>query len=106
MQENISITGNSITGKLKKLTSGSLVDVWGEGYFIGLGFDDFSTGLTYEDVQVGLNPSVSSGFVTLDSDKMAVLKITDKKAQKLGVIQTSETTSRTDYYDLSGLTLE
>lgn len=106
MQSGITVTGNRITGTLKKLTSGSLVDVWGEGYFIGLGFDNFSSGLTYADVQVGMNPSVSSGFVTLDSDKMAVLKVTDKNAQKLGIIQTSATTSRTDYYDLSGLTLQ
>lgn len=82
-----------------------MVTDWGEGYFIGLKFDDFSTGLTYNDVQVGLNPSEGSGFVTLDSDKMGVFKITDKNAQKLGVIQTTATSSRTDYYDLSGLTL-
>lgn len=106
MQENISVTGNAITGTLKKLTSGQLVTDWGEGYFIGLGFDDFSTGVTYEDVQVGLNPSEGSGFVTLDSDKMGVFKITNKNAQKLGVIQNTATSSRTDYYDLSGLTLE
>ena len=105
MQSGVTVTGNQITGTLTKLTSGSLVDVWGEGYFLGLGFDNFSTGVTYNDVQVGLNPSVSSGFVTLDSDKMGVFKITDKKGQKLGVIQTKGDTSRTDYYDLSGLTL-
>lgn len=105
MQSGITVTGNKIKGTLTKLTSGQLVTDWGEGYFIGLGFDDFSTGLTYEDVKVGLNPSEGSGFVTLDSDKMGVFKVTDKNAQKLGVIQTSATTSRTDYYDLSELTL-
>ena len=105
MQSGVTVTGNQITGTLTKLTSGALVDGWGEGYFLGLGFDNFSTGVTYSDVQVGLNPSVSSGFVTLDSDKMGVFKITDKKGQKLGVIQTKGDTSRTDYYDLSGLTL-
>lgn len=105
MQEDVSVTGNAITGKLKKLTSGQLVTDWGEGYFLALKFDDFSSGLTYADVKVGLNPSVSSGFVTLDSDKNGVFKITDKNAQKFGIVQTSATTSRTDYYDLSGLTL-
>ena len=105
MQSNISVTGTKITGTLTKLTSGSLVDVWGEGYFIGLGFDDFSSGLTYEDVKVGLTPSEGSGLVTLDSDKMGVFKVTHKDVQKLTVIQTGEKGSRTQYFDLSGLTL-
>lgn len=106
MQSGITVTGNRITGTLTKLTGGQLVTDWGEGYFIGLGFDNFSSGLTYNDVKVGLNPSEGSGFVTLDSDKMGVFKITDKNAQKLGVVQTTATSSRTDYYDLSGLTLQ
>lgn len=105
MQSGVTVTGNKITGTLTKLTSGSLVDVWGEGYFIGLGFDGFSSGLTYEDVKVGLTPSVSSGLVTLDSDKMGVFKVTDKASQKLTVVQTGDKGSRTQYFDLSGLTL-
>lgn len=106
MQENVSVSGGRITGKLKKLTSGQLVTDWGEGYFLALKFDDFSSGLTYADVKVGLMPSQGSGFVTLDSDKNGVFKITDPKTQKFGIKQISGDTYRLDYYDLSGLTLE
>ena len=106
IQSDISVSANKkITGTLHKLTSGQLVTDWGEGYFIGLGFDDFATGLTYSDVKVGLTPSEGSGLVTLDSDKMGVFKITDKDLQKLTVVQAKNKASRTDYYDLSGLTL-
>lgn len=99
------MTADKITGTLTKLTSGQLVTDWGEGYFIGLGFDDFSSGLTFADVQVGLSWSAGSGLVTLDSDKMGVFKITDKNTQKLAVVQTGANGKRTDYYDLSGLVL-
>lgn len=106
MQSNVSVSGKRITGTLNKLTSGQLVTDWGEGYFLALKFDDFSTGLTYSDVKVGLLPSVSSGLVTLDSDKNGVFKITDKDVQKFVVRQEKEGVGRrTDYYDLSGLTL-
>lgn len=106
MQSGISVTANKkITGTLTKLTSGQLVTDWGEGYFIGLGFDDFAEGLTYADVKVGLTPSEGSGLVTLDSDKMGVFKVTNKDLQKLTVVQQKDKAKRTDYYDLSGLTL-
>ena len=105
MQTGVTVTADKITGTLTKLTSGQLVTDWGEGYFIGLAFDDFSTGLTYEDVQVGLTPSEGSGLVTLDSDKMGVFKITDKNHQKLTIVQTGDAGKRTQYFDLSGLTL-
>ena len=106
IQSGITVTGKAITGTLTKLTSGQLVTDWGEGYFLGVKFDDFSSGLTYSNVKVGLTPSVSSGYVTLDSDKDGVFKITDKNAQKLTVIQTDASgRSRTQYFDLSGLTL-
>ena len=107
MQENVSVSGKSITGKLKKLTSGQLVTDWGEGYFLALKFDDFSSGLTYADVKVGLTPSVSSGLVTLDSDKNGVFKITAKDTQKFTIVQEKEGVGKkTEYYSLAGLTLE
>ena len=105
MQSGITVTGQKITGTLKKLTSGSLVDVWGEGYFIGLIFSNFSEGLTYADVRVGMTPTEGSGLVHLDPDRMAVFKVTDKNVQKVTVEQTGEDGKRTDFYDVSGLTL-
>lgn len=107
IQSDITVTAKrKITGTLTKLTSGQLVTDWGEGYFLGLAFDDFSQGLTYENVKVGLTPSEGSGLVTLDSDKMGVFKITDKNTQVFTVEQTGTNGKRTDYYDLSGLVLE
>lgn len=68
-------------------------------------FSDFSDGLTYEDVQVGLDPSAGSGLVTLDSDCNGVFKITNKSTQVLKVIQSDGTHTLTQTFDLSGLTL-
>lgn len=105
MQSDVSVSGKAITGTLTKLTSGSLVDTWGEGYFLALKFDNFGEGLTYADVKVGLTPSVSSGLVTLDSDKNGVFKITDKDTQKLTVWQEKGDKRKITYYNLAGLTL-
>lgn len=106
MQDNVSVSGKSITGTLTKLTSGQLVTDWGEGYFLALKFDDFSEGLTYADVKVGLTPSAGSGLVTLDADKNGVFKITNKDAQRLVVKQEKAGVGKlTEFYDLSGLTL-
>ena len=106
MQSDVLVSGKRITGTLTKLTSGQLVTDWGEGYFLALKFDDFSEGLTYADVKVGLSPSQGSGLVTLDSDKNGVFKITDKNVQRLVVQQAKTGVGRlTEYYDLTGLTL-
>lgn len=106
MQSDIAISGNKITGTLKKLTSGSLVTEWGEGYFIALKFTSFSSGLTYSDVKVGIVPTVEAGMQTLDSDQDAVFKVTNKDMQKIAVVQTGATGKRTQYFDISGLTLQ
>lgn len=106
MQDDVAISGNAITGKLTKLTSGSLVDVWGEGYFIGLKFSDFASGTTYADCKVGLTPSEGSGLVTLESDGLAVFKITNKDFQKVTVVQEKAGVGRkAEYYSVAGLTL-
>lgn len=105
MQSGITVANGAITGTLNNLTSGQLVTDWGEGHFIALKFDNFSSGLTYSNVKVGLHNSAGSGLVTLDSDKDAVLKITDKDNQKLMIVQEKDGAKKTQYFDLSGLTL-
>ena len=69
-------------------------------------FDDFSSGLTYANVKVGLYNSAGSGLVALDSDKDAVLHITDPVNQKLMAVQTDPVTggSYTQYWDLDSIT--
>ena len=104
MQSDVAVTGKKITGTLANLTSGALVDGWGEGHFLALKFDDFSSGLTYANVKVGLNPSVSSGLVTLDSDKNGVFKVTEK-TQQLMVVQEKDGNRKIQLFDLTGLVL-
>lgn len=104
----VSSDGGAITGTLKYYDdeTKALVHDWGEGYFIAVGFDDFSTGLTYANVRVGLYNSAGSGLVTLDPDKDLVAHITDPVNQKLMAVQTDPETgaSYTQYWDLSQLT--
>ena len=108
MQTSVAVSeGNdALTGTLKYLKSGQLVTDWGEGYFLAVGFDDFSTGLTYANVRVGLYNSAGSGLVTLDSDKDLVAHITDPINQKLMAVQTDPETgaSYTQYWNLDQLT--
>ena len=106
MQDSVTVSGNAITGTLFKLTSGQLVTDWGEGYFLALKFSDFTEGLTYADVKVGLSPTEGAGMQTLDSDQNGVFKITNKDVQKLVVLQESEDGRLIEFYDLSGLTLD
>ena len=104
MQTGVTVANGAITGTLHKLTSGSLVDVWGEGYFLALKFTKDNANAT--SIKVGLRPSVSSGLVELDADMDGVFKITDKNAQVF-VIQCSDgEVTYTKTYDLSGLTLD
>ena len=103
MQSSVEVANGAITGTLTKLTSGQLVTDWGEGYFLSLKFTKNNAKIT--DIKVGLDPSVSSGLVSLDADMLGVFKITNKDAQKFVVISTDGEVSFKQTYDLSGLTL-
>lgn len=63
--------------------------------------------MTYENVKVGLVTSASGmDLVTLDEDKNAVFKITDKSSQKLKVVQSdAQGHKNIQLFGLSGLTL-
>ena len=103
MQTSVAVANGAITGTLKKLTSGQLVTDWGEGYFLSLAFT--KNNAKADDIKVGLDPSVSSGLVSLDEDMLGVFKITDKDAQKFVMIVTDGDVSYKQAFDLSGLTL-
>lgn len=106
IQSGVTVTGKKITGTLTKQTSGQIVTDWGEGYFLGLDFSNFTSGLTYANVKVGLSPTMGAGLVTLDSDHNGIFKITDKNAQKFVILQEKTGVGRLmEFYDLSGLTL-
>ena len=80
----------------------------GDGYFLGLKFSNFASGLTYDNVQVGIVPS-STGMPlqTLDIDKNAVFKVTDKDSQKIKIVQTdSQGNKNVQLLSLKDLELE
>ena len=80
----------------------------GDGYFLGLKFSNFAEGLTYANVKVGIVPS-STGMAlqTLDSDKNAVFKVTDKNSQKIKIVQSDNAGHKNvQLLDLSSLELE
>lgn len=108
-QSNVSVSNGKVTGTLDFIEGGlaSSGTLAGDGYFLALKFDNFSSGLTYANTEVGLVPSASGmGLQTLDSDKNAVFKITDKDTQKVKIVQTAANGKRNiQYLDLSGLTL-
>lgn len=103
LQEDIVIADGAITGTLKKLTSGALVNNWGAGYFIALTMSNVDSDALY--VMAGMDPSVSSGMVKLDDDNTIVCKVTNKTTQKFKVIQYTQYSATVQVFDLSGLTL-
>lgn len=109
-QDDVTVTGGEITGSLKFIDGGLSPSgpLSGDGYFLALKFSNFASGLTYENVKVGIVPS-SSGMAlqTLDSDKDAVFKVTDIKNQKIKTVQEDANGHKNiQYFGLSGLTLE
>ena len=106
IQEDVTISGNAIKGKLKYLDSGAIASNWGNGYFMALDLstNDF-TGLT--SVKVGMNPSADSGLIEIidDPDKNGVFKVSNRFNQKFVITQTDGTNTRTQSYDLSQLEL-
>ena len=106
MQSDVAVSDDAITGTLKYLDTGDLVDAWGAGTFIALNFTDIPS--TATSVKVGLDPSYGSGLVEIidDPDKNGAWKITDKNSQVFKVVTTDGTNTITKSYDLSGLTVQ
>lgn len=104
MQSSIAVADGAITGTLKYLSSGQLVTDWGAGNFIALKFTESDSNV--EKIYCGLTPSVSSGLLPLDADMDAVLKVTDKDAQKLTLVEVIDGFAYPSVYDLSGLTCQ
>ena len=106
MQSKIKIEGNSITGTLKYLDTGSLVDTYGAGNFIALKFSDIPESAT--SVKVGLEPSEGTGLVELinDPDKNGAFKITNRFTQNFKIVTTDGTKTTTQIFDLARLNVE
>ena len=106
IQTGLNVANNKITGTLKFLDSGAIVDTWGEGNFMVLKFSDIDPDAT--SVKVGMEPSQGSGLVELlgDPDMNGVFKVTDKASQKFVVLSTVNGFTNKQVYDLSELTLQ
>jgi len=106
MQSDVIVSDNAITGTLKKLETGDLVDAWGEGYFLALRFSDIPESAT--SVKVGLDPSYGNGLVEIinDPDRNGAWRITSPSDQVFKVVTTDGTNTVEKTYDLSGLVLE
>lgn len=107
LQSDVAIANGNITGTLRHVDSGALARDWGPGNFIALAFAPSEADTTATTYKVGVIPSEGSGLVELDSDMDAVLKVTDKDAQRL-VVVTSDGSGHetTQTYGLTGLTCE
>lgn len=87
-----------MTGKLKYLSSGGLVDTYGAGNFVSLKFSNIPEDAT--SVKVGMDPSEGTGLVEIidNPDKNGVFKVTNKNTQKFVVeITTPEGVTRIEY---------
>ena len=108
-QSDIAVTGGEITGALNFIEGGLSPSgpLAGDGYFLALKYSNFASGLTYNNVKVGLVPSASGmDLQTLDSDCDSVFKITNKDVQKVKVVQNdSNGHMNIQFFGLSGLTL-
>lgn len=104
IQTSVAIANGKITGTLHKLTSGALVEGWGEGYFLALKFTKDNAKAS--SIKVGLRPSLSSGLVELDADMDGVFKITDKDAQDFEILCSDGNVSYSIILDLSELVLD
>lgn len=102
LQDDIEISGTSITGTLKYIADYSSAFSGDEasGNFLALHFDS-----DVEDVV--LTVEVVGGFhgpVTLDADRISVLRIANTE-QKIKITATAGGESYSKIYDLTGLTL-
>lgn len=106
MQSDVIVSNDAITGTLKKLETGDLVDAWGEGYFLALKFSDIPD--TATSVKVGLDPSYGNGLVEIitDPDRNGAWRITSPSDQVFKVVVTDGTNTIEKLYDLSGLILQ
>lgn len=97
IQDDITITGDQITGTLKYVASGSSVEYWHTHYFMALKFADAPAGAT---IKTGI-----TSLVELDADMNCLYAITDL-SKPLKVVQTTANSIINKSFDLSKLVLE
>lgn len=108
MQTGLVVADGAVTGTLKFIQGGIAQSgpLAGDGNFMFLKFVDPNGA---DEVKVGLVPSAGTGMVALDSDMNCVFKVAGQIGgvdQVLKVVTTKDGVSKTQTFDLSGLTLE
>ena len=103
LQEDITITGNRITGKLIKNDGWESGPLEGEGYFLTVTVGDVPENAA--SVKMGLNPSEGTGLLELEADLTGIFKVTSTTQQVLQVVYVVDGESHVTTYDLSGLEL-
>ena len=105
-QTGVSVADGAITGTLKFIDGGlsPAGPLAGSGNFLALKFIDNNDGA--DKIEVGIVPSASGmGLVALDEDMNAVFKVANT-SQVIKVVTTLNGISKTQIFDLTGLTLE
>lgn len=108
MQTNVNVADGAITGTLKFIAGGIAPGTLsGDGNFLALKFVDNNKA---DSIKVGLVPSATGmDLVELDEDMNGVFKVAGEIGgveQVLKVVTTVDGVSKTQTFDLSGLTLE
>ena len=99
---DVTIGSGYISGTLKYLSTGPLPAGHGPGNFMALKFINLNPGTV---VKIGIVPTEGSGFVALDDDMNATVKVTDKDEQVFKVVTEYNGITKTQTYSLSRLTL-
>ena len=105
-QEDVTVSGNKITGTLKFIEDGLSPSgpLAGDGYFLALKWSDPDSDAT--SLKVGLVPS-ASGMDLIecidDTDRNGVFKISNKN-QVFTMISSNDTQRTAQRFDLTGLT--
>lgn len=95
---DIAIQGKTISGSIKYVNSGTLVNDWGVHNFLALRFIDPNGA---SKIQVGIK-----NLATLDVDMDCVFALSDEDLTRpLRVISTINGITKTQEYDISGLVL-
>ena len=105
LQDNIVISGDTISGTLKYVTgytgfSGNVEEQ--SGNYLALHFD---TNIDVDSITVELLNGTVGHPVTLDSDGIIILRIADKDTQSVRVVATKGDEVTVKKYSLTGLTL-
>ena len=107
LQTNLAVSGDQITGILKKISDGSVWDsgTWSADESTGNYMFVKATGVPEDAVATIEVYGGSHGPTTLDSDRNVIVRITNKNTQKVVLKVKYQGVTTEKVYNLKGLTL-